>query len=290
MKMSVHHVTRYRYSEPVTLAHHIAHLTPRSDNGQVLINRALDVTPAAAVRRERTDAFGNRATYFSIEEPHLELTVDVACEVDVPLPSNPPLHFTRGWESVRDQVRAGRLADTLEAFSYTFDSPFVAASAALRAYAAPSFGPGRPVLDAVMDLTRRIHDDFIYDPGATDISTPLATVFEARRGVCQDFAHLQIGCLRAMGLAARYVSGYLVTRPPPGRPRLQGADASHAWVSVYLPDFGWVDFDPTNSLMPADHHVTLAYGRDFADVTALRGVILGGGPHQLTVEIDVVPA
>jgi len=199
------------------------------------------------------------------------------------------LLFPASWESVRDGLQHARRADSVEAYSYTFDSPHARASRALAAYAAPSFPPGRPFLDAVMDLTRRIHDEFVYDPRATTIATPLSQVLEARRGVCQDFAHLQIGCLRALGLPCRYVSGYLLTRPPAGKPRLQGADASHAWVSVHLPDFGWVDFDPTNGLMPGEQHVTIACGRDFADVTPVRGVILGGGPHELTVEVDVSP-
>jgi transglutaminase-like putative cysteine protease len=205
----------------------------------------------------------------------------------VPPSPRPPLLFPASWESVRDGIVRARRADGVEAYSYTFDSPHARPSRALGSYAEPSFPAGRPFLDAVMDLTRRIHTDFVYDPRATTIATPLAQVLEARRGVCQDFAHLEIACLRALGLPARYVSGYLLTRPPPGRPRLIGADASHAWISVHLPDFGWVDFDPTNGLMPGEHHVTVASGRDFADVTPVRGVILGGGHHDLKVEVDV---
>jgi transglutaminase-like putative cysteine protease len=171
----------------------------------------------------------------------------------------------------------------------TFDSPHVRTSAELQAYAAPSFPPGRPVLEAVRDLVTRIHQDFIYDATATEVSTPVATVLSARRGVCQDFAHVAIGCLRALGLAGRYVSGYLLTRPPPGRPRLVGADASHAWMATWVPRLGWVDFDPTNDLIAGQDHVTIAHGRDFSDVTPIRGIILGGGAHQLAVSVDVAP-
>jgi transglutaminase-like putative cysteine protease len=289
MKYQVRHLTDYTYADPVSLSHHLVHLSPRADNGQMTGKRELNITPSPAFRRERIDTFGNRVTYFSIEEPHKRLSVEALCEVEVPPAEFPPLLFPAPWESVRDQLKQARRADSVEAFAYTFDSPHVRISRALAAYAEPAFRPGRPFLDAVMELTRRIHDDFVYDPRATTIATPLSEVLEARRGVCQDFAHLQIGCLRSLGLPCRYVSGYLLTRPPPGRPRMVGADASHAWISVHLPDFGWVDFDPTNGLMPGEQHVTLACGRDFADVTPVRGVILGGGPHELVVEVDVAP-
>jgi transglutaminase-like putative cysteine protease len=160
---------------------------------------------------------------------------------------------------------------------------------ALRRYAAASFPAGRPTLEALLDLTQRIYRDFTYDPRATTVSTPLNQVWRTRRGVCQDFAHFQIGCLRALGLPARYVSGYLVTKPPPGKPRLVGADASHAWVALYCPGVGWIDADPTNNVLPAEHHITVAYGRDFSDVSPVKGVILGGGHHTLSVAVDVTP-
>jgi transglutaminase-like putative cysteine protease len=290
VKYHVRHLTEYDYTEPVSLSHHLVHLTPRADNGQVCTKRELQVSPSPAFRRERIDAFGNRVTYFSIEEPHRQLSVEAFFEVTVPAPARPPLLFPASWESIRDRLARERRADALESYSYLFDSPHVRASAALAGYAAPSFPPGRPFLDAVMDLTRRIHDEFVYDPRATTVATPITEVLQAKRGVCQDFAHLEIGCLRSLGLPCRYVSGYLLTRPPPGRPRLVGADASHAWVAVHLPDFGWVDFDPTNGLVPGDQHVTVAAGRDFADVTPVRGVILGGGAHELSVEVDVTVA
>jgi transglutaminase-like putative cysteine protease len=287
VRYRVKHLTEYAYAEPVTLSHHLVNLAPRADNGQVCVRRELTITPPPAFRRDRLDSFGNRATYFSIEEPHRRLGVEVQFEVTVPPPARPPLLFPTSWEQVRHRVGHDRRADVALAYGFTFDSPQVRAGAALAVYAAPSFAAGRPFLDAVMDLTRRIHAEFTYDPRATTVATPLSEVLQARRGVCQDFAHLQIGCLRSLGLPARYVSGYLLTTPPPGCPRLAGADASHAWVAVPLPDFGWVDFDPTNGLQPGDQHVTLAVGRDFSDVTPVRGVILGGGAHDLTVKVDV---
>jgi transglutaminase-like putative cysteine protease len=288
MKHRVRHTTEYAYRELVSLSHHVAHLAPRGDNGQVCLSRTLTITPKPAFRRERIDAFGNRAVYFSIEEPHQRLVVAATAEVDVPAPARAPLPAA-SWESVRDRLAGERRADIVEAYAFTFDSPHVHRGAALRALAEPSFTRGRPLLEATLELTKRIHAEFTYDPRATNVSTPLADVLSARRGVCQDFSHLAIGCLRSLGLPCRYVSGYLLTRPPPGRPRLVGADASHAWIATYVPDFGWVDFDPTNGLMPAEEHITIASGRDFGDVVPVQGVILGGGAHTVEVSVDVTP-
>jgi transglutaminase-like putative cysteine protease len=190
---------------------------------------------------------------------------------------------------VRDSVRRPRTRELLEAAGYAFESPYVTIVAEAAALAAPSFPAGRPLLEAVADLTRRIHADFTYDQRATTVSTPVSEVLANRRGVCQDFAHLQIACLRALGLPARYVSGYLSTTPPPGKPRLVGADASHAWLAVYVPGAGWVEFDPTNDVIPDDKHIVVAWGRDFGDVTPLRGVVMGGGSHSLRVSVDVSP-
>jgi transglutaminase-like putative cysteine protease len=176
-----------------------------------------------------------------------------------------------------------------EAYQFIFDSPYVTIWPAIRRFAAPSFSAGRPFLEAVQDLTERIYRTFTYDPTATSISTPLHDVLRHRRGVCQDFAHLEIACLRSQGLAARYVSGYLVTQPPPGQPRLRGADASHAWLSVYCPDLGWIEVDPTNNVFPGSGHIRVAFGRDYSDVSPIKGVVLGGGEHTLQVAVDVVP-
>jgi transglutaminase-like putative cysteine protease len=178
--------------------------------------------------------------------------------------------------------------DILDARQYVIDSPMIKTSAELGSYAQPSFLPNRPLVEVVRDLMQRIYKDFIYDPSFTTIATPLSEVLKYRRGVCQDFAHLAIACLRAHGIAARYVSGYVETRPEPGKPRIVGADASHAWFSVYIPGIGWLDFDPTNNTVPLDQHITLAWGRDYADVTPLKGIAFGGGQHTLSVSVDVL--
>jgi transglutaminase-like putative cysteine protease len=289
MKLRVVHKTTYSYGDPVTTSHHEARLAPRDGEGQRTLAHELVITPEPASRRRRFDYFGNRAVHFSLSEPHRTLEVRATSTIEVRPLRPPELDDTPPWESVRDTLRADRKRDLLDAYQMTFDSPFVVQSQELREYAAASFEPGRPALEAVRELVHRIYKDFTYDARATEVSTPLAEVFRLRRGVCQDFAHLAIGCLRAQGLPARYVSGYLMTRPPPGKPKLVGADASHAWFATFVPEYGWVDFDPTNDLLPADEHVSVAFGRDFSDVTPIRGVILGGGQHQLSVAVDVDP-
>jgi transglutaminase-like putative cysteine protease len=287
VKLRVVHRTAYAYSEAVSTSHHEAHLAPRDGEGRRTLVHDVAITPPPSLRRERFDYFGNRTLHFSLREPHRALEVVTTSVVDLMALPPPPLSDSPPWESVRDRVSSDRRRDLLDAYGFVFHSPLARSSPGLRDYAAPSFPAGRPLLEAVRDLTARIHADFTYDPGATDVSTPLGEVLRRRRGVCQDFAHLQLAGLRAMGLPARYVSGYLLTHPPPGRPRLVGADASHAWISAFVPDLGWVDFDPTNDLIPADEHVTVAYGRDFSDVTPLKGVILGGGRHEVKVSVDV---
>jgi transglutaminase-like putative cysteine protease len=242
-----------------------------------------------AVSSQGVDFFGNHVTFFVVQEPHRTLTVTAHSKVTVTPLTVPRATDTPAWEQVRERLRQDRSATGLEAYQYVFDSPYVPSLPQLLGYAAPSFPSGRPLLAAVLDLTRRIHADFTYDPRATSVSTPLTEVWQNRRGVCQDFAHLQIGCLRALGLAARYVSGYLVTQPPPGQSRQVGADASHAWVSVYCPDSGWIDADPTNNVLPSDRHITVACGRDYSDVSPIKGVFLGGGQHTMEVAVNVVP-
>jgi transglutaminase-like putative cysteine protease len=281
------HVTEYLYSERVSTSHHDLHLLPRATPGQACLREELEISPAPATRRERTDDFGNRCTYVEIHEPHNNLRVTSRADVEVapPLPLPPT---SASWESVRDAVRAGADAESRAARAFAFASPNVPTPAAgVRAYALPSFAPGRGVVEAARELTTRIHADFVYDSRATTIATPVDEVLRLRRGVCQDFAHVQLACLRALGLPARYVSGYLVTQPPPGKPRLVGADASHAWLSVFVPEHGWLPLDPTNDLVPGEQHVTVAWGRDYSDVTPVRGVIMGGGRHDLWVSVDV---
>ncbi len=287
MKLSVTHRTTYVYNEPVTTSHHEARLAPREDETQRTVSHELTIAPVPETRRRRFDYFGNRTVHFSLSEPHRSLDVVAKSVVELKPASPPELRASPAWESVRDRLRSDRRRDVLDAYAMTFDSSCVASCPALHDFAQPFFEPGRPLLEAVRALVAHIYEEFTYDARATSVSTPLLELLRVRRGVCQDFAHLAIGCLRSRGLAARYVSGYLLTRPPPGRPKLVGADASHAWFATFVPEHGWLDFDPTNDVMPSGEHVTIAFGRDFADVTPIRGVILGGGQHRLTVSVDV---
>jgi transglutaminase-like putative cysteine protease len=285
----VSHETRYEYADLVSTSHNLLHLAARTCPCQTRLRQHLEYNLPPAVEVTRPDYFGNPTTFLTIQEPHREFVILAFNVVNVhPLPLPDP-QATMPWEDVARFLRTDRSESTLDAYQFAFDSAYVSGSAELAAYAAPSFPPGRPVLEALMDLTRRIQSEFRYDPEATTTATPLSEVLDLRHGVCQDFAHLQIGCLRSLGLAARYVSGYLLTTPPPGKEKLVGADASHAWVSLYVPGHGWVDTDPTNNLMPREHHIVLAWGRDYDDVSPIKGVILGGGEHQVTVAVDVTP-
>lgn len=284
----VRHVTSYRYSEPVSASHHDLHVLLRESARQSVRHETLVINPSPSLRRDRLDWFGNRATYLAIHQRHSELTVTSEAEVAVAAP-RPPGSPGNPWEATRDWVRAAGDPEARAAAEWVVPSPHVEASASARELALPSFPPGRPLVEAVCDLMTRLHAELTYDPEATDVSTSVDEVLRGGRGVCQDFAHVQIACLRAMGLPARYVSGYLVTAPPAGQPRLIGADASHAWLSIRSPDFGWLDVDPTNNVLPSDRHVVVAYGRDFGDVTPMRGVLLGGGRHTLRVSVDVEP-
>ncbi len=284
-RYTITHVTTYAYTEAVSLCQNVAHLSVRPSDRQRADPSTLAISPEPAVREERTDYFGNPAHHFTIQEPHRQLKVTARHRVTV-FPPLPPADFTP-WEAVRDRLPLDHSPAWLDAYQFTFDSRFAAADPKYAAFAADSFTPGRPMVQAASELVHRIHTGFQYDPRATTVSTPVGEVFENRRGVCQDFAHLLLACLRSLGLAARYVSGYLSTVPPPGKPRLVGADATHAWVSVFCGDAGWVDFDPTNDQIPHDRHVLLAWGRDYDDVSPLKGVILGGGKHTVTVSVDV---
>jgi transglutaminase-like putative cysteine protease len=277
------HTTRYGYSESVSVSHHIARLSPRVLPHQACVHHELQVEPAPAVTKTHQDYFGNPMTFFAMEGAHKSLTVRARSRVVITPKSLPAPASTPPWEAARDHD-----ALPVDAIECLFDSASIRASEELVAYARPSFPPGRPLLEAVAELTRCIHEDFTFDTQATTVGTPLSDVFRLRRGVCQDFARLGIACLRSLGLAAHYVSGYMETVPPPGTPRLAGADASHAWLAVYCPGSGWIDVDPTNNLLPSTTHVTLAWGRDYSDVSPIRGVILGGGDHALQVNVDVI--
>jgi len=235
------------------------------------------------------DYFGNATTTFTLLEPHERLVVEATSELEVNAAPLPDFAGSPPWESVRDSLPYDYTDEGLSAYQFVFDSNRVEGRPELAEYARESFPQGRPLLEAVLDLTRRINHDFRFDTKATEVSTPVETFFEKRRGVCQDFSHLQIACMRSLGLAARYVSGYLRTIPPAGRPRLVGADASHAWCAAWSPGAGWVDFDPTNNCVPGDGHITVAWGRDYSDVSPIYGVLLGGANHTLDTGVDVMP-
>lgn len=290
-RYTIDHETRYRYDAPVSQSWQIARLTPRSLPWQKPLSHALQIDPPADERHDEPDVFGNTATHFALHGAHRVLRVRMQARLDVderpaPVPDGTP------WEAVRDAVRGPgtRGGDALLAAQMSEPTRLVPLSDTVLAYARESFVPGRPWLDALDDLTMRIHADFEFDPGATTVATSIDEVLRGRRGVCQDFAHLMLGGLRALGLPARYVSGYLLTDPPPGQPRLAGVDASHAWVAAYAPAHGWVEWDPTNRQRADARYITLAWGGDFADVAPLSGVIIGGGSQTMDVQVTVAPA
>jgi transglutaminase-like putative cysteine protease len=298
MLLHVVHETRYRYAPVVVNAHHVVHLKPANRNGQSLLSYDLRIDPAPVQLRETVDVYGNTRSYFSLQTAHESLTVVadsiVSTSVANPLQSEASLSTGRPasppWEQVRDQFRyrAGAAYDS--ASEFLFASPYVPRDEAFAEFARPSFLPGRPLPEAARDLMERIHSTMTYESESTEVSTPALEALQQGKGVCQDFAHIMVACCRAMGLPARYVSGYLLTSPPPGQPRLVGSDASHAWASVYCPGLGaWLDFDPTNNRAPGEDYVTLATGRDFLDVSPMRGVIRGGAQHILDVAVTVEP-
>jgi transglutaminase-like putative cysteine protease len=287
-RYALRHATRYRYAYPVDLANHLLHLTPRALPGQVVHSVSLEVTPTPAYRTEGTDHYGNGVSWLSIEAPHAALEVVLDAVVEVGFASPPAAATTPPWETVRD---AALRPEGVAATEFVLPSALAPADAGAGAYVAQSFPPGRPVLAGLLEVTGRIKRDFAFKPGVTTISTPVSQVLSLRGGVCQDFAHLMIAGLRAIGLPARYCSGYVRTRPPPGQQRRQGADQSHAWVGAWLgPQLGWVDLDPTNDLVVADEHVLLGWGRDYADISPVKGILLGGGKQVLEVSVDLVAA
>ena len=322
----VEHETRYAYAAPVSQSWQLARLTPRTLPWQRLLSHSLQIDPTPDERRDELDSFGNIVTHFGLHGAHRVLRVRMECLVEVtarppppieglvampltagvpaqmhvqnqvqsqgagPAQAQVPLPTVAGWEAVRDTIRREPQQDNLAPASMSEPTPLVPLSEGARNYAATSFVRGRPWFDAVFDLMQRIHADFEFEPGATTVSTSVDEVLHQRSGVCQDFAHLMLACLRGLGLPARYVSGYLLTEPPPGMPRLMGVDASHAWVAAYAPQNGWVEFDPTNNQLADQRYITLSWGADFADVVPLRGVIVGGGDQRMSVEVSVVPA
>ncbi|MDX2156155.1 MAG: transglutaminase family protein [Hyphomicrobiaceae bacterium] len=289
MIFEIVHRTAYRYQSTVTQSQHLIHLAPREAKWQDILRHSIIIEPAPSWRSDFTDYFGNPASVIGIEEEHQELVIHARSTIEVQ--PRPVLPVDRGgpWEDVLARLTRGRSEVDLDALQYALPSAATPTSNAILAYASPSFPPSRPALAAAWDLTCRIYDEFKFDATATDVSTPVERVLALKRGVCQDFAHLALACLRAMRMPARYVSGYLLTRPPPGKEKLQGADASHAWISVWIPDTGWVDLDPTNRAMPSEEHIVFAYGREYGDVSPVSGVLLGGGSHAVEVAVDVDP-
>jgi len=295
LRYAVRHETCYSYGREVAHSHQLLHLTPRHSSRQACLEHRIEIEPSPAVRSEHVDAFGNRVTRVELDRPHDELSVRAEMIVSLESTPEPPAAEAASWESVRDGLRyhsQPRTPDWLEAMRFRGESPYVRVKRLFSDFASDCLASGRGVLDVADCLMAKVHAEFTYAPGETEIATPLLEVFRTRRGVCQDYAHFMIACLRSAGLAARYVSGYLRTHTPEQpdtASHLLGADASHAWVAVFAPPFGWVEFDPTNNLRVRQEHVALAWGRDFGDVSPLRGVILGGGSHTLAVRVQVRP-
>lgn len=289
MIFDVSHKTHYRYSHPVVQSQHLIHMSPRAVARQTVRNHSLIVEPAPALRYDGVDSLGNTMLILDIERPHKELIIHARTTVEThAAPEIDPL-ATTPWDQLDAVLAAANGGLPLDVVMYRCVSRLTTATREIADYAKISFTPGRPVLDAAIALSNRIFAEFKFDNTATDLSTPISVVLRERRGVCQDFAHLALACLRAMRVPSRYVSGYILTHPPPGQPRLQGADASHAWMSVWTPEAGWVDLDPTNGIVVSDEHITIAYGRDYDDVSPISGVLLGGGDHDVSVGVDVVP-
>jgi len=285
---AVRHRTTYTYGRDVAFSRLVAHLAPRATPMQQTHGFALTITPTPLYAFSRPDYFGNRTDWFTIDGAHDVL--DVLAESRVSVGAGPTFDADAGpsWESVRAAIETPSDGAALDAVQYAFDTQLTAVNASVVAYARPSFPRGRSLYACVRDLNTRIYRDFTYDGEATDTTTSVARAIELRAGVCQDFAHVGVACMRAMGLAARYVSGYLLTHPPPGKERLVGADASHAWFSAWIPTLGWIDFDPTNDVLPGREHITTAWGRDFADVSPIHGIVTGGSASEIDVAVDVV--
>jgi transglutaminase-like putative cysteine protease len=285
MRYRVTHTTKYVYSERVSVCHNKLHLAPRKLTNQSVSDFKLLISPEPSEVWQHVDYFGNQVDYFSLQDPHRSLSVTAVSQI-VMSPLATPLG-SPSWEQVRSEMQL-TASQVPNAYYYAFPSTLVPTSSEFRAFASQSFTNARPIIESSMDLTRRIFEEFEFNPQATTVSTPVDEVLRKRAGVCQDFAHLQLACLRSIGLAARYVSGYLRTLPPPGKARLIGADASHAWISLFCgAEIGWIDFDPTNNTIPETDHITVGWGRDYSDVCPIQGVFIGGGQHAMHVSVDV---
>lgn len=290
MIYEIKHQTTYLYDAAVAISHHLARLTPKDLPTQSCLQHELMIEPNPTEQDRYVDYFGNESLFFAIRGSHRKLTVLAQSRVEVKIGSEPDASISEDWETLRDACRMDRLTEDVMAGEFSFASSLITPSEVFASYARESFQSGRRILEAAKELNTRIYEDFVFDPKATDVATPVEEAFRMRRGVCQDFAHVLIACIRSLGLPAKYVSGYLETLPPPGQSKLVGADASHAWVSVWCgSQLGWVDLDPTNNCIPSTRHITVAYGRDFSDVSPLRGIVFGEGGQQLNVSVDVNP-
>lgn len=286
----VSHRTTYRYSTPVALSHHVLHLTPRSSPSQICHRSALSITPTPSAHATGVDYFGNPVAFITLQNQHKELLLHARSVIEVLPTERPDPASTMAWDAIFERLSGDTSDEALDALQYAFETPQTLATDEIRRFAERLFPPARPVLAGTLALTDALHRELTFDTTATTVSTPLADVWRSRRGVCQDFAHLQIACLRALRIPARYVSGYILTRPPEGKDKLVGADASHAWLSVWCPGDGWVDVDPTNNVWVGHEHATLAWGRDYSDISPVNGAIFGGGAHAIQVGVDMVPA
>lgn len=288
MLYQITHTTEYDYHQSVTLCHNVARLLLRDTGNQQCKKTEIKISPQPDVLHEYKDFYGNKVLYFAIQKEHKLLKVTVLSQVEKRQTDalTPEIFGHTSWEQVPLQLKEYE-AGFLDAQQYISETDFTRSNETIRQYTLQSFIPGRSFFEAATDLMQRIYKEFKFDPGFTTVATPPAVVMKERKGVCQDFAHLAIACIRSVGLPARYVSGYIETLPPPGKEKLFGVDASHAWFSVFIPHVGWVDFDPTNNIIPAEQHITIGWGRDYADVAPLKGVILSSGPHQLKVSVDV---
>ncbi len=287
MKYSIEHITEYAYSEPASLSYNEVFLQIRNTPVQQVKQYAVDITPTPLKVLERVDFFGNVCRTYMVQQPHQKMRIRSNCIVETL--KHPSLNpgASSDWQLTAQQLAEPATEEQLDASQYIYKSPLTVIDKEVTAYAAPSFPPGRPVLEGALELMTRIFTDFTYDKSATTVDTSVLQVLRKKRGVCQDFSHLCISALRGLGLAARYVSGYLETLPPPGKKKLVGSDASHAWLSVYTPEYGWVDLDPTNNMMPNEQHVIIGWGRDYGDITPVKGVVMGGGIHNLSVSVDM---
>jgi len=289
VKYRIKHITEYVYSARVSHCYNIGHLIPRATERQRCRTARINVNPNVNHSAKREDYFGNTAFHFEIQRPHKKLLITSVSEVETDgQRSGTELDIGTSFSQAQAILDSSKNAAELAAREFILDSNMVSSTPALKDYAKSSFAANRSLLSSVKELTERIYTDFTYCPESTTVATPLEEVLKNRKGVCQDFAHLQIACLRSLGIPAKYVSGYLETLPPPGQKKLVGADATHAWVSVYLPGEGWFEFDPTNNCLAGEQHIITAWGRDYFDVTPLRGVIFGGGANpNLKVSVDV---